>query len=1210
MSNKETADGRKPVVNINIPLNQVVIRNPDSNALGAADAKTFSFDAVYDDESTQRAIYEETAYPLVESVLTGYNGTIFAYGQTGCGKTHTMQGKAEPAELRGVIPNSFDHIFDHIKVASANDKTEFLVRCSYLEIYNEEIRDLLSHDHTARLELHENPDQGVYVKDLTQVVVDSAKAIDKVMNDGNRYRTTGATLMNETSSRSHSIFTIIIEQSTQGEDGKDHIVRGKLNLVDLAGSERAIKTGATGARLKEGIKINLSLTALGNVISALVDQATTGKAKHIPYRDSKLTRLLQDSLGGNTKTVMVAAVGPADYNYDETLSTLRYANRAKNIKNKPSINEDPKDALLRQYKDEIDRLKRLLVEHLTAAGLDPASLNAILASAGGTLAQQMKAFPSVGARALPSSSTPAPPMPVPVPAAAAAVAPSTPTAAASREGAVGAQAGASGASGQEGEEGGLAVHAAGAPRLLPVSPSGADRGVLEGTTEGGQGSTSASEVGWGVGGVASGRASTAASEARGDRGSVASVATGSTPRPVDALRPSSSSLGAPVASLASSGGPATGSMDTAAAEKHLSDAIASALPKGNGGMTVEATEAIEAARREADKERKEREELARKLLALQQMVVGGKPGGVQGGPGNATLSPPRPGAPSAGVPSSQAQAFLSPASSTGSYPEGSPLPALSPEALDLVRAGLQGGGGPAGGGAEGDPELVLAMAREESRREQALARAKTRRQAAAAAAASEAGASAGMDGPEEAETALFGDALKGGTRRTSADGDASTSPGTDMEALSRAEKERLVKRVRGRYLGRIHSLQAQLGEQAEEWSQQRESMASTIREQAKEAKLLEALVSLFLSPSEMGKVWERAMWSEESEEWTLPRIKPRQGWRVRDKMAGNTRQPLVSAPSGRTLSMGSSGMSDGLDGEGSYGSFGLMDRGDGTDEEGGAVLSEGEAEAMGMQGAGGQYAGYMPSLTPKGSNAGGQSALGRTRSSAHMGGSSASQQPSASGSGQPGRAGARLSAGSTGMVLPALGASALGSTPGRYTSVSGNGGSSSLGDGGLPALGRKPSAAVLPSSSTQPQAGPSSMVMLPSLTAGNAALGASSSSQPGGGSSAVTLPSLNLNLPGNIQLPGLRGMTLPAMLPASSASGSSLVLPDLMVKPLPPSGVAADNGGGGGGFGERSPSRAGGARRQGGPPVQPMSGNKGGLAAAVPLGRVSTFPPL
>lgn len=162
--------------------------------------------------------------------------------------------------------------------------------------------------------------------------------------------------MNATSSRSHSIFTLFIEMSEKDENGEEKFKAGKLNLVDLAGSERQSKTEATGDRLKEAQKINLSLSALGNVISALVD----GKSKHIPYRDSKLTRLLQDSLGGNTKTVMIAALSPADYNYDETLSTLRYASRAKQIQNKPKINEDPKDALLREYADEIKKLREVL----------------------------------------------------------------------------------------------------------------------------------------------------------------------------------------------------------------------------------------------------------------------------------------------------------------------------------------------------------------------------------------------------------------------------------------------------------------------------------------------------------------------------------------------------------------------------------------------------------------------------------------------------------------------------------------------------------------------------------------------------------------------------------------------------------------------------------------------------------------------------------
>lgn len=369
LNSTELKDKRKPIVTIDTGVGTIELAKP-----GTDDVKRFTFDSIYDETSTQREVYEDTGVALVESVLEGYNGTMFAYGQTGCGKTHTMQGKPSPPELRGIIPNSFEHVFDHIRLLK--DK-EALVRASYLELYNEEIRDLLGADPKAKLELKETPDKGVFVKDLRSVVVDSVEAIDALMTQGNAVRTTGATAMNAESSRSHSIFTIVIEMSGKREDGTEHVTAGKLNLVDLAGSERQSKTHATGARLKEGIKINLSLTALGNVISALVE----GKSKHIPYRDSKLTRLLQDSLGGNTKTVMMAAIGPADYNFDETLSTLRYANRAKNIKNKPVINEDPKDAMLREYKDEIDRLKALLMQQAGSFAMVPGAGTAAVAVA-------------------------------------------------------------------------------------------------------------------------------------------------------------------------------------------------------------------------------------------------------------------------------------------------------------------------------------------------------------------------------------------------------------------------------------------------------------------------------------------------------------------------------------------------------------------------------------------------------------------------------------------------------------------------------------------------------------------------------------------------------------------------------------------------------------------------------------------------------------
>ncbi|KAM8946076.1 kinesin-like protein KIF3B [Pelodytes ibericus] len=351
MNTKELAAGFARVVDVDVKLGQVSVKIHK----GAANEppKTFTFDAVYDSNSKQVELYDETFRPLVDSVLLGFNGTIFAYGQTGTGKTFTMEGVRNDPEKRGVIPNSFEHVFTHI---SRSQNQQYLVRASYLEIYQEEIRDLLSKDQSKRLELKERPDTGVYVKDLSSFVTKSVKEIEHVMNVGNQNRSVGATNMNEHSSRSHAIFMITVECSEIGLDGENHIRVGKLNLVDLAGSERQTKTGAQGERLKEATKINLSLSALGNVISALVD----GRSTHIPYRDSKLTRLLQDSLGGNAKTVMVANIGPASYNVEETLTTLRYSNRAKNIKNKPRVNEDPKDALLREFQEEIARLKAQL----------------------------------------------------------------------------------------------------------------------------------------------------------------------------------------------------------------------------------------------------------------------------------------------------------------------------------------------------------------------------------------------------------------------------------------------------------------------------------------------------------------------------------------------------------------------------------------------------------------------------------------------------------------------------------------------------------------------------------------------------------------------------------------------------------------------------------------------------------------------------------
>lgn len=303
----------------------------------------------------------------MQSVLEGFNATIFAYGQTGCGKSFTMSNPTPPdgvlkSAQRGIISRAFEHIFEAISVTT---ESRFLALVSYLEIYNENIRDLLSNNR-GNLPLKETAEGGILVQNLSQHPVHNAEDCEKLLEVGNNNRAVAGTNMNATSSRSHSIFSICVEQVAQ--EGSDELEllslkRGKLNLVDLAGSERQTKTGATGDRLKEATKINLSLSALGNVISALVD----GKTKHIPYRDSKLTRLLQDSLGGNTKTLMIACISPAASNYDETLSTLRYANRAKNISNKPTLNEDPTETIIRQYREEILKLKEMLTSSGTPA---------------------------------------------------------------------------------------------------------------------------------------------------------------------------------------------------------------------------------------------------------------------------------------------------------------------------------------------------------------------------------------------------------------------------------------------------------------------------------------------------------------------------------------------------------------------------------------------------------------------------------------------------------------------------------------------------------------------------------------------------------------------------------------------------------------------------------------------------------------------------
>ena len=351
MNQKEKNEGFQSCVEVDSERGEVNVH------LANMPKRTFWYDKAYGVDSTQDQVFQETAMPIVESVVQGYNGTIFAYGQTGTGKTFTMEGDFETEINKGIIPRSFDLMFNIIKTTY---NTNFLIQCSYLELYNEEVRDLLAKNHQQKLDIREDPETGFYVQDLSHWVVKAPNDMIELMLRGRELKVIKGHNMNERSSRSHCIFTIIVENSTKDETG-DHIKKGKLNLVDLAGSERTSKikdvNGAEGLQA-ETIHINLSLTALGKVIHALA----SNKKQHIPYRDSKLTKLLMDSLGGNSKTVMIANIGPADYNIEETLTTLRYADRAKNIKNAPKVNEDPKDAMIKKYKEELERLKEALAK--------------------------------------------------------------------------------------------------------------------------------------------------------------------------------------------------------------------------------------------------------------------------------------------------------------------------------------------------------------------------------------------------------------------------------------------------------------------------------------------------------------------------------------------------------------------------------------------------------------------------------------------------------------------------------------------------------------------------------------------------------------------------------------------------------------------------------------------------------------------------------
>ncbi|KAI8080303.1 uncharacterized protein B0P05DRAFT_596612 [Gilbertella persicaria] len=373
--------------------NQTIISRPPDQRTGkeSEDVKAFTFDKSYwsvdknhPSYADQQTVYNDLGEELLNHAFDGYNCCIFAYGQTGAGKSYSMMGYGED---KGITPRTCSELFNRIN-SNTDPNLTYRVEVSYIEIYNEKVRDLLNPKNKGNLKVREHPSLGPYVEDLSRLVVTSFDDIEHLMDEGNKARTVAATNMNETSSRSHAVFTLFLTQKRLDDLTKLETEKvARISLVDLAGSERANSTGATGARLKEGANINRSLTTLGKVIAGLAEQSSLegkrGKKKEafIPYRDSVgsmicfvLTWLLKDSLGGNSKTAMIAAISQADY--DETLSTLRYADQAKKIKNKAVVNEDPNAKLIRDLKDELELLRDRLrtyapeeVEQLTATSV-------------------------------------------------------------------------------------------------------------------------------------------------------------------------------------------------------------------------------------------------------------------------------------------------------------------------------------------------------------------------------------------------------------------------------------------------------------------------------------------------------------------------------------------------------------------------------------------------------------------------------------------------------------------------------------------------------------------------------------------------------------------------------------------------------------------------------------------------------------------------
>ncbi|XP_027490967.1 kinesin-like protein KIF27 isoform X5 [Corapipo altera] len=334
---------------------QVCVRLvPNAKQIIIGKDHVFTFDFVFGKSSTQEEVYTVCIKPLLVSLTEGYNATVFAYGQTGSGKTYTIGGDhiASVAEdEKGIIPRAIQELFQHI---SENCDVNFYVKVSYIEVYKEELRDLLELETSVKeLRIREDEKGNTVIVGAKEFQVECADEVISLLESGNAARRTGTTQMNEHSSRSHAIFTISICQKQSAESQKNtdaarDLIASKFHFVDLAGSERVAKTGNTGERFKESIHINSGLLALGNVISALGDPKR--KSVHIPYRDAKITRILKDSLGGNAKTVMITCISPSSLDFDESLNSLKYANRAKNIRNKPVVNYNPE-------KDRIDEME-------------------------------------------------------------------------------------------------------------------------------------------------------------------------------------------------------------------------------------------------------------------------------------------------------------------------------------------------------------------------------------------------------------------------------------------------------------------------------------------------------------------------------------------------------------------------------------------------------------------------------------------------------------------------------------------------------------------------------------------------------------------------------------------------------------------------------------------------------------------------------------